>query len=106
MLAAIETKRCDSQASDQALNQGCHQAGVAVPARLGSQLERPLVAAKLLEGEEAELWHRSSPRMQVPRTRPGDMHEQRALNAPDLLVVVLQGALPRQDDLLQVLLGL
>lgn len=55
MLAAIETKRCDSQASDQALNQDCHQAGVAVPARLGSQLERPLVAAKLLEGEEAEL---------------------------------------------------
>ena len=53
MLAAIETKRCDSQASDQALNQGCHQAGVAVPARLGSQLERPLVAAKLLEGEDA-----------------------------------------------------
>ena len=55
MLAAIETKRCDSQASDQAQNQGCHLAWVAVPARLGSQLERPLVAAKLLEGEEAEL---------------------------------------------------
>lgn len=55
MLAAFETKHCDSQESGLALNQGCHQAVVVVPARLGSQLERPLVAAKLLEGEEAEL---------------------------------------------------
>ena len=54
MLAAFETKHCDSQESGLALNQGCHQAVVVVPARLGSQLERPLVAAKLLEGEEAE----------------------------------------------------
>ena len=29
--------------------------------------------------------------MQVPRTRPGDMHEQHALNAPDLMVVVAYG---------------
>jgi len=40
--------------------------------------------------------------MQVPRTRPGDMHEQHALNAPDLMVVVQQGALQRQYYLLQV----
>lgn len=40
--------------------------------------------------------------MQVPRTRPGDMHEQHALNAPDLMVVVQQGALQQQYYLLQV----
>ena len=40
--------------------------------------------------------------MQVPRTRPGDMHEQRAWNAPGLMVVVQQGALQRQYYLLQV----
>lgn len=38
----------------------------------------------------------------MPRTRPGDMHEQHALNAPDLMVVVQQGALQRQYYLLQV----
>ena len=38
--------------------------------------------------------------MQVPRTRPGDMH--RAWNAPGLMVVVQQGALQRQYYLLQV----
>ena len=40
--------------------------------------------------------------MQVPQTRPGDMHEQRAWNAPDLMVVVQQGALQQQYYLLQV----
>lgn len=40
--------------------------------------------------------------MQVPRTRPGDMHEQRAWNAPGLMVVVQQGALQQQYYLLQV----
>ena len=29
----------------------------------------------------------------MPRTRPGDMHEQHALNAPDLMVVVAYGLL-------------
>ena len=38
----------------------------------------------------------------MPRTRPGDMHEQHALNAPDLMVVVQQGALQQQYYLLQV----
>ena len=38
----------------------------------------------------------------MPRTRPGDMHEQHALNAPDLIVVVQQGALQQQYYLLQV----
>lgn len=36
------------------------------------------------------------------RTHPGDMHEQRAWNALDLMVVVQQGALQRQYYLLQV----
>ena len=40
--------------------------------------------------------------MQVLRTHPGDMHEQRAWNAPGLMVVVQQGALQRQYYLLQV----
>ena len=40
--------------------------------------------------------------MQVLRTHPGDMHEQHALNAPDLMVVVQQGALQQQYYLLQV----
>ena len=40
--------------------------------------------------------------MQVPRTRPGDMHEQRAWNAPGLMVVVQQGALQQQYYLLEV----
>ena len=38
----------------------------------------------------------------MPRTRPGDMHEQRAWNAPGLMVVVQQGALQRQYYQLQV----
>lgn len=38
----------------------------------------------------------------MPRTRPGDMHEQRAWNALDLMVVVQQGALQQQYYLLQV----
>ena len=38
----------------------------------------------------------------MPRTRPGDMHEQHALNAPDLMVVVQQGALQQQYYQLQV----
>ena len=40
--------------------------------------------------------------MQVLRTHPGDMHEQRAWNALDLMVVVQQGALQRQYYQLQV----
>ena len=36
------------------------------------------------------------------RTHPGDMHEQRAWNALDLMVVVQQGALQRQYYQLQV----
>ena len=36
------------------------------------------------------------------RTHPGDMHEQRAWNAPGLMVVVQQGALQQQYYLLQV----
>ena len=40
--------------------------------------------------------------MQVLRTHPGDMHEQRAWNAPGLMVVVQQGALQQQYYLLQV----
>ena len=40
--------------------------------------------------------------MQVLRTHPGDMHEQRAWNALDLMVAVQQGALQRQYYQLQV----
>ena len=36
------------------------------------------------------------------RTHPGDMHEQRAWNALDLMVAVQQGALQRQYYQLQV----
>ena len=35
----------------------------------------------------------------MPRTRPGDMHEQHALNAPDLMVVVAYGLILPQEVL-------
>ena len=41
----------------------------------------------------------------MPRTRPGDMHEQHALNAPDLMVVVQQGALQQQYYLVHLVLS-